>query len=130
MIMMMMMTTIIIVITIIITTIIMFFLTQSLHPKVMPKNISESKQLQGIDAALYMEPELMSSILNRFPWDVVYQDGAGLFHGTPAAAMDSHGVVLATQLRAIEFGFKQISVSDLEYVLSIVKFDSSHVDMI
>ncbi|CAL1162016.1 unnamed protein product [Cladocopium goreaui] len=27
-----------------------------------------------IDAALYMEPELMSSILNRFPWDVVYQE--------------------------------------------------------
>lgn len=30
--------------------------------------------LRGIDAALYMESELMSSILNRFPWDVVYQD--------------------------------------------------------
>lgn len=27
-----------------------------------------------IDAALYMEPALMSSILNRFPWDVVYQE--------------------------------------------------------
>jgi len=27
-----------------------------------------------IDAALYMESELMSSILNRFPWDVVYQE--------------------------------------------------------
>lgn len=32
--------------------------------------------LRGIDAALYMESELMSSILNRFPWDVVYQDSA------------------------------------------------------
>ena len=27
----------------------------------------------GIDAALYMESELVSRFLNRFPWDVVYQ---------------------------------------------------------
>lgn len=44
--------------------------------------------LRGIDAALYMESELMSSILNRFPWDVVYQDS-----GTAGFALNVLGSV-------------------------------------
>ena len=34
---------------------------------------SLQKPFAGIDAALYMESELVSRFLNRFPWDVVYQ---------------------------------------------------------
>ena len=66
--------------------IMMMMLFSSLHKVCILNNalaVSQTLQTQGIDAALYMEPELMSSILNRFPWDVVYQDsrvngGSGL----------------------------------------------------
>ena len=27
----------------------------------------------GVDAALYMESEYFTAVINRFPWDLVYQ---------------------------------------------------------
>ncbi|CAJ1399838.1 unnamed protein product [Effrenium voratum] len=62
---------------------------QEMHTRHLEELHSMGITMLRVDAALYMESELMSGILNRFPWDMVYQEW---WHELPVPGREVFGL--------------------------------------